>query len=60
MNLGDFVQSQISQGDAYEIIGTLGSGGFGTVWRVKRLSDYDEFAMKVPKSDPVLVLPTEM
>lgn len=55
MNLGDFVQSKISQGDAYEVIGTLGSGGFGTVWRVNRLSDNKEFAMKVPKSDPVMI-----
>ena len=50
MNFGDFVNSEKS-GEDYEVIGTLGSGGFGTVWRVNRLSDNQHFAMKTPDTN---------
>ena len=49
MNFGDFVHSE-ETGEDYEVIGSLGSGGFGAVWRVNRLSDNQHFAMKTPDS----------
>ena len=55
INPGDIFTGN-DTGDDYEIVSTLGSGGFGDTYLIHRLSDGVEFVAKVPNKDDQRVI----